>query len=34
VNLTEALASLDEVYSPRNVARMNDYDDSTTGHSL
>lgn len=26
VNLTEALASFDEVYSPRIVARMNDYD--------
>ena len=26
VNLTEALASFDEVYSPRVVARMNDYD--------
>jgi mannose-6-phosphate isomerase-like protein (cupin superfamily) len=26
VNLTAALASFDEVYSPRIVARMNDYD--------
>jgi mannose-6-phosphate isomerase-like protein (cupin superfamily) len=26
VNLSEALASFDEVYSPRIVARMNDYD--------
>lgn len=26
VNLTRALASFDEVYSPRIVARMNDYD--------
>src|SRR5260370_39318571 len=26
VRLTEALASFDEVYSPRIVARMNDYD--------
>ena len=26
VNLTEALATFDEVYSPRIVARMNDYD--------
>jgi mannose-6-phosphate isomerase-like protein (cupin superfamily) len=26
VNLTEALASFDEVYSPRIVAHMNDYD--------
>jgi mannose-6-phosphate isomerase-like protein (cupin superfamily) len=26
VNLTTALASFDEVYSPRIVARMNDYD--------
>ncbi|MET7424741.1 cupin domain-containing protein [Dactylosporangium sp. NPDC005555] len=26
VNLTEALASFDEVYSPRIVARVNDYD--------
>ncbi|PGH49441.1 cupin domain-containing protein [Streptomyces sp. Ru87] len=26
VNLTEALASFDEVYSPRIVTRMNDYD--------
>jgi mannose-6-phosphate isomerase-like protein (cupin superfamily) len=26
VNLDEALASFDEVYSPRIVARMNDYD--------
>jgi mannose-6-phosphate isomerase-like protein (cupin superfamily) len=26
VNLTEALASFDDVYSPRIVARMNDYD--------
>ena len=26
VNVTEALASFDEVYSPRIVARMNDYD--------
>jgi|SRR5262245_7149247 len=26
VNLTSALASFDEVYSPRIVARMNDYD--------
>lgn len=26
VNLAEALASFDEVYSPRIVARMNDYD--------
>ena len=26
VNLTEALASFDETYSPRIVARMNDYD--------
>ena len=26
VNLTQALASFDEVYSPRIVARMNDYD--------
>ncbi len=26
VNLTEALASFDEIYSPRVVARMNDYD--------
>ncbi|MGX7678950.1 cupin domain-containing protein [Jatrophihabitans sp. DSM 45814] len=26
VNLTKALASFDEVYSPRIVARMNDYD--------
>ncbi|MFF7650394.1 cupin domain-containing protein [Streptomyces sp. NPDC007983] len=26
VSLTEALASFDEVYSPRIVARMNDYD--------
>ena len=26
VNLDEALASFDEIYSPRIVARMNDYD--------
>ncbi|MCF2527569.1 cupin domain-containing protein [Yinghuangia soli] len=26
INLTKALASFDEVYSPRIVARMNDYD--------
>jgi mannose-6-phosphate isomerase-like protein (cupin superfamily) len=26
VNLTDALASFDDVYSPRIVARMNDYD--------
>ena len=26
VNLTEALASFDEIYSPRIVQRMNDYD--------
>ena len=26
VNLSEALASFDEIYSPRIVARMNDYD--------
>jgi mannose-6-phosphate isomerase-like protein (cupin superfamily) len=26
VNLTEALASFDQVYSPRIVARVNDYD--------
>jgi mannose-6-phosphate isomerase-like protein (cupin superfamily) len=26
VNVTEALASFDDVYSPRIVARMNDYD--------
>lgn len=26
VNLTEVLASFDDVYSPRIVARMNDYD--------
>ncbi len=26
VNLTEALASFDDIYSPRIVARMNDYD--------
>ena len=26
VNLTEALASFEDVYSPRIVARMNDYD--------
>ena len=26
INLTTALASFDEVYSPRIVARMNDYD--------
>jgi mannose-6-phosphate isomerase-like protein (cupin superfamily) len=26
VNLTDALASFDEVYSPRIVARMNDYE--------
>ena len=26
INLTEALASFDQVYSPRIVARMNDYD--------
>lgn len=26
VNLTKALASFDEIYSPRIVARMNDYD--------
>src|SRR5258708_32267022 len=26
VNLTTALASFDEIYSPRIVARMNDYD--------
>ena len=26
VNLTAALASFDEVYSPRIVARINDYD--------
>ncbi|MDG6107999.1 cupin domain-containing protein [Dactylosporangium aurantiacum] len=26
VNLTEALASFDDVYSPRIVARVNDYD--------
>jgi mannose-6-phosphate isomerase-like protein (cupin superfamily) len=26
VNLTEALASFEEIYSPRIVARMNDYD--------
>jgi len=26
INLTSALASFDEVYSPRIVARMNDYD--------
>ena len=26
VNLTQALASFDEIYSPRIVTRMNDYD--------
>lgn len=26
VNLTDALASFDEIYAPRIVARMNDYD--------
>jgi mannose-6-phosphate isomerase-like protein (cupin superfamily) len=26
INLTEALASFDDIYSPRIVARMNDYD--------
>jgi mannose-6-phosphate isomerase-like protein (cupin superfamily) len=26
VNLTDALASFDDIYSPRIVARMNDYD--------
>ena len=26
MNLTEALASFDEIYSPRIVAQMNDYD--------
>ena len=26
VNLTEALASFDDIYSPRIVARMNEYD--------
>ena len=26
VNLTKALASFDDIYSPRIVARMNDYD--------
>jgi mannose-6-phosphate isomerase-like protein (cupin superfamily) len=26
VNLTEALASFDDIYSPRIVARMNDYE--------
>lgn len=26
VNLTKALASFDEIYSPRIVARLNDYD--------
>jgi mannose-6-phosphate isomerase-like protein (cupin superfamily) len=26
VNLTDALASFDEIYSPRIVARVNDYD--------
>jgi mannose-6-phosphate isomerase-like protein (cupin superfamily) len=26
VNLTEALASFDDIYSPRIVTRMNDYD--------
>jgi hypothetical protein len=26
VNVTTALASFDEIYSPRIVARMNDYD--------
>ena len=26
INLTEALASFEEIYSPRIVARMNDYD--------
>jgi mannose-6-phosphate isomerase-like protein (cupin superfamily) len=26
VNLTDVLASFDEVYSPRIIARMNDYD--------
>lgn len=26
VNLTEALASFDDIYSPRIVARVNDYD--------
>ncbi len=26
VNLTEALASFEDIYSPRIVARMNDYD--------
>jgi mannose-6-phosphate isomerase-like protein (cupin superfamily) len=26
VNLTETLASFDDIYSPRIVARMNDYD--------
>jgi mannose-6-phosphate isomerase-like protein (cupin superfamily) len=26
VNLTEALASFDDIYSPRIVSRMNDYD--------
>jgi len=26
VNLTEALASFDDIYSPRIVARMNDHD--------
>ena len=26
VNLSEALASFDDIYSPRIVARMNDYD--------
>jgi hypothetical protein len=26
VNLTDALASFDDIYSPRIVTRMNDYD--------
>jgi mannose-6-phosphate isomerase-like protein (cupin superfamily) len=26
INVTDALASFDEIYSPRIVARMNDYD--------
>jgi hypothetical protein len=26
VNVTSALASFDEIYSPRIIARMNDYD--------
>jgi mannose-6-phosphate isomerase-like protein (cupin superfamily) len=37
VNLTEALASFDDVYSPRIVARMNDYDvriDHTRGEHV